>query len=396
MFGGYEYMPEEMNKRNDEWLKDKHEEALRIMPYLFDDNGYHVTVVSQPYGGYTNPTDLSVYDERPTIQKKSIATLFPLDLGSVWEKKFFYYSIMKTCPLALQNPIYREGRYFEVPQHVKIRFPWEYYEDKSYSIVEIGSFPQRRVGLSKAHGINNKFRREYGVMSALSDMADIVESGNTYLVLCSEITHEPMILKEPEYKPAKSVDNTDYDKSHEGRFTVDGRKMRMDNARQMASYHSNMAALVKVGEWLDFLKSQDVYDNTRIIIVADHGWYELKQFDDFIFGDGDFDDVMAWNPLLLVKDFDDDEAFKADSCFMTNADVPLLAFKGIIEHPINPFTGNELTDSRKYDAELYLMESNPDVASGMNNGLVFRPGRWYSVKNQNIFDTNNWKFLGKY
>jgi arylsulfatase A-like enzyme len=36
-------------------------------------------------------------------------------------------------------------------------------------------------------------------------------------------------------------------------------------------YHSNMATMLRVGEWMDYLKEQGVYDNTRIIIVADHG-----------------------------------------------------------------------------------------------------------------------------
>jgi phosphoesterase RecJ-like protein len=32
-----------------------------------------------------------------------------------------------------------------------------------------------------------------------------------------------------------------------------------------------MAAALRLGEWFDWMKAEGVYDNTRIIIVADHG-----------------------------------------------------------------------------------------------------------------------------
>ena len=36
LFGGYEYTPLEMNKRSDELLVSKHNEALKVMPVLFN------------------------------------------------------------------------------------------------------------------------------------------------------------------------------------------------------------------------------------------------------------------------------------------------------------------------------------------------------------------------
>ena len=40
---------------------------------------------------------------------------------------------------------------------------------------------------------------------------------------------------------------------------------------QLAHYHANAAALLRLGEWFDWMREQGVYDNTRIIIVSDHG-----------------------------------------------------------------------------------------------------------------------------
>lgn len=40
-------------------------------------------------------------------------------------------------------------------------------------------------------------------------------------------------------------------------------------------------------------------------------------------GEGSGVDLMSFNPLLLVKDFDSQE-FRVDDTFMTNADTPPL------------------------------------------------------------------------
>ena len=48
LFGGYEYTPVEINRRNTETLVSKHNEALKVMPVLFAENGYDVTVPGEP------------------------------------------------------------------------------------------------------------------------------------------------------------------------------------------------------------------------------------------------------------------------------------------------------------------------------------------------------------
>ncbi len=63
-------------------------------------------------------------------------------------------------------------------------------------------------------------------------------------------------------------------------------------------------------------------EKTRIIIVSDHGYY-MNQFDDMRFGKRD---IMAYNPLLMIKNLDSQE-FTTDYTFMTNGDVPTLATK---------------------------------------------------------------------
>ena len=82
-------------------------------------------------------------------------------------------------------------------------------------------------------------------------------------------------------------------------------------------FMANVAALKQLGKYFDFLRQNDVYDNTRIIVVSDHGFG--RHFTDF----NDFpspEENSRFNCLFMVKDFNSNEDLKTDETFMTNAD----------------------------------------------------------------------------
>ena len=159
----------------------------------------------------------------------------------------------------------------------------------------------------------------------------------------------------------------------------------------MTHYHVNVAALEQVSKWLDFLKEKGVYDNTRIIIAADHG-YNLEMMEDMIMEDGT--DLMMYNPLLMVKDFNSRGELVTDGAFMTNADVPAIAVKDVIEDPVNPFTGKRLDTDEKTGNVQYVIASH-EFEIKDNNGTTYKKGIWYSV-HDNIFDKTNWVRLGEF
>ena len=74
----------------------------------------------------------------------------------------------------------------------------------------------------------------------------------------------------------------------------------MDKSVYVAHYQTFAASLREIGYWMEYLKAKDVYDNTRIIIVSDHG-KELGQFASLKINSEL--DIQAYSPLLLVKDF---------------------------------------------------------------------------------------------
>ena len=66
-----------------------------------------------------------------------------------------------------------------------------------------------------------------------------------------------------------------------------------------------------------------------------------------------YGDIERYYPMLLVKDFNS-KGFRISDKFMTNADVPNIAFEGLISMPVNPFTGNKISDKYKNNKQFVL------------------------------------------
>ena len=369
LFGGYEYTPDEMNKRTEELLRDKHDESLLVLPALFSGAGYEVTVADPPDAHYSDPPDLRIYDGYENVHAYNTAIGQYYHLLSDEEKsiksedlmyrKYFLYSILRISPFLLQGHIYDEGNYLAV---------------------------------NKTE-ITKRFLNRYAVMKNLSYLTDFNDNEKgDLLFIVSTVPHEPVVLQMPDYVPKKDVNNEAYDDI--SRFTLNGRTVKANDDPNPYHYHVNMATYLTLGEWFDYLKENGVYDNTRIILVADHG-RDLGQFEDLIMDNGKLD-VQHVNPILLVKDFNSKGELKTDNTFMTNADTPSIAMEGIIDDPVNPFTGKKIDTSEK-TKHPQLVTMSQITSTADNNGNVFLTydADWYSV-HDNIFDEDNWTNLGTY
>lgn len=375
LYGGYEYIPEEMNKRSEEKLVDKHNEALKMMPVLFDNEGYDVTVFDPPYANYEWIPDISIFDDCPNINVFKADGAFSPKIYQEQiinnnMRNFFMYSIMKISPEFLQSRIYDNGHYFR--------------SDTDVSKTEAAG--QTTTDASHASGIFKYFMDSYNMLDNLPGIAKLTD-GTKGSFLCFETlsTHEPMLLQEPDYTPSEVVDNSEYDEANADRFTLDGATLQMDTAWKMSHYHINMASLIKLGQWFDYMKKEGVYDNTRIILVADHGiTLDCRPERGTALGLN----IETWLPWLLVKDFDAKEFSFSDE-FMTNADVPTLATENIIENAVNPFTGKRISNEKKQESKQYIYYST-EIDPYKNNGNMFVPGDWFCLDGHDANDVNSW------
>lgn len=381
LFGGYEYVPSEMNKRDTESVLSKHNEALKVMPIIFDENDYDVTVCDPPYANYEWIPDVSIYDEYPDIDAYITEGAFSdpsykEQLIKDLKRNFFCFSVMKTLPLPLQNIWYQNGNYNQL-------------------LVEKTFYAYSKQVLVEDHiayGLDADSMDGYNVLSSLSFMTWIADDdSDNFMMMANGFTHNPMMMQLPNYEPSQVVDNTMYtDMIHS--IEVDGTTLYMENTNHFIYYQTNVAALMRIGEWLDYLKQNDVYDNTKIILVSDHGCI-VDQMDNVYLGEELNNDYLErYFPLLMVKDFNSD-GFKISDEFMTTADVPALAFDGTIEKPMNPFTGNAINSDAKGKEQYITASENWNIKS--NNGNTFKPSQWYAVKG-NIWNKDNWRFIDEY
>jgi len=253
--------------------------------------------------------------------------------SEVLKRNILWYAIFKEIPLAFRQAIYYTGSW-------------------------CAPFSEYRMRL---------FLNGYSVLDFMDELTDFkTEKENSAVLMVNNTTHENWFLQAPFYKPQLTV--TDYGKSP---------------FNKEVWYHTNAAAINRLSEYFEFLKLNDVYDNTRIILVSDHGLldatYVTKTNLPF--------HVDHFNPILLVKDFNAKGQLKTDMSFMTNADVPSLAMKKIIENPINPFTEHAITKiEQKNNPQLILIKRVQDINE---NEIELNLQNTYYV-HDNVFDEKNW------
>ena len=347
--GGYEYTPAEINKRDQESLVQKHREASNLMPTLFKNEGFNVVTGAS-------------YTEDTTVTDKESAS----EMVAMNNRNFYFYGIFKSSPVIMQKFLYDNGDYL------------------SGKVLN-----QEITSLYTAFGVNKNFVREIKVLDTLSENSAIGETGNNFLYFANNATHAPCLLQLPDYTLENRVNNqklVDYDD-----YVIDGKKLGMKTRDQVSHYHANMACFIKLADWFDFMKANGVYDNTRIILVSDHG-APLRHFDDLVLDNSkDSSKNIEWYyPLLLVKDFDSKE-FAVSEEFMTNADVVSIATKGIIDNPLNPFTGNSINNDAKYNSVQYVFGSHAHSLNKHNKN-TYIPGTWYAVHND-MRDKKNWEIV---
>jgi membrane protein insertase, YidC/Oxa1 family, C-terminal domain len=392
LFGGYEYIPEESNRRSDQLLVDKQNEALKVMPVLFSSNGYKTTVCDPTYAGYRWIPDLSIYDDYPEISryitngsfisaenlKKTVKTT-----ENVRNRNLFAYSIFRSSPLLLHQTLYNLGSYNQANLDY----------DSSEQMIR-NTYQAIGDGLV---GKNLLFYEAYDALRNYPNITEVRESGQgTFTMISNDTTHNPMMLQEPEYEPAGAVDNRSYESEHSVRYSLSGEALTINDSQQMIHYQCNMAAMIQLGQWFDYLRENDVYDNTKIIIVSDHGAYLSFPGMEF---DADntakynvFNDVNLYKSLLLVKDFDSHELTE-DPAFMTNADTPAIAFSGLIDNPVNPFTGKAINSDYKNKPEQHIVFKEEWVPDAADN--AFRDTVWIRLKGNDTKDTGSWRVIGR-
>ena len=351
LFGGYDYTPWELNQRTDLSIREKHNQSLLVMPKLFTQAGYDVTVTNLPYENYNMQPVEQIYKDLPDLKRVKTQGAY----SSFWYKQHGMTPKAQTSFLIKRNILF-------------------------FSLFKLVNPPFRVIVYGCGYRLlGNPYKDEaylidtYAPLDYLPELTDFASSNNTFLIFDSEVTHSPGILQAPDFVPVENVTDSGW-----GKFTGD------------ATFHINAALLLRFGDFLEYLKANDCYDNTRIIIVSDHG----NPTDSGLFQNNQGFSKMKeeLQAVLLFKDFNCSGQIKSDNSFMTNADTPALALKDIVENPVNPFTKNPMQVQNKNDyvkistAPMQSLRTRDDVK------YTVADNEWLTV-HDDIFKNENWSFL---
>lgn len=350
LFGGYDYTPFISNKNKDKTIQQKHNEALLTMPVLFNSVGYETTVSNLPYENFFEYPLSNMYIDYPYVNRINTNGNY----SEIWYEK---NNIQKND--VLSNQIKRNFIWFSLFKCVSPIFRKIIYHNNYWMSDDIeSSFPN--------------FIDKYSALTFLPELTDSNSQNPTLTIIGNEATHDPIVTQAPEYIPAEKIDFTDF-----------------SELQKDPEFSATNAVFNQLINFFNYLKENNLYDNTRIILVSDHG--AEKSFPEFDDSNTNYYKART-TATLLVKDFNAKGNLIIDDSFMTNADTPSIAVDQIIEDAVNPFTGNLLKPLNKNDYIKICISAGEKTNNRYHTNYTIKDSEWVTVHN-NIYEKSNWSKL---
>lgn len=148
-------------------------------------------------------------------------------------------------------------------------------------------------------------------LELMPEISNTNSKQNTFRYMASQLTHYPWRLDKDSCMPLEEAPTI----------------TRLKNGMVQEHYYNERCALRSISKWLDWLKKNNLYDNTQIIIASDHSaedsYHTGKEFFDLRY------QGEPWKPhaLLMVKSYGAKGEVKKDNSFMSVADIPWLVCK---------------------------------------------------------------------
>ena len=362
LFGGYEYTPENINKRSKELLVDKHNEALSVLPRLFSERSWNVSFTDPSWLNYAWQPDLTPFKQYNMIAQNT-EYKYGDELYEVYSRRntggghitglrrnILYFSFFRILPSEVRRVFYLGG---------------------------IGHYAAN-IGIA---GENAAFTRAYRALTKLNDEVNFIQDGNCLNLIVNNTTHEPI--------------NSEYIKTINKPFLIPLAQKYCRNEYTENHFYVNYLTHEELADFFAFLKAHDCYDNSRIIIVSDHGRLDIKTTGMTFLAD--FKQTAfepeRYIPLMMVKDFYSDCALKKDDAFMTLADTPILVTEGLeTELQINPFSGKTFKETQDKTIVKIMNSAAWDASKQKNLTQFLKTQDLWAYVHDNVYDPDNWSW----
>lgn len=343
IYGGYDYTPYEANLRVDKTVQQKHNEAVLSMPIVFNELGFKTTITDVPYENYLEyPVD-PVYEPYPFINRMTTRGTYTKQ----WAADSGFKNSMVRSVNINRNMIWFSVFKIVPPVLRKIVRYNDYWTSNGFSV-------------DSAEFLDN-----YSVLHFLPNLTSVQETSPTFHFIDNEAAHSVCsFMDETTFEPSSAL-------------------LQQEISEVDSRFLTQTAILLRLGEWFDYLKQVGVYDNTRIIIVSDHGATAVPD---------NFPKVpYRFIATLMVKDFGATGLFKSDLTFMTNADTPALATADLTEDARNPFTDNAFAVANK---KSYLKIASPAAESTRiryNTQWKINKEDYWTLDGDDVYDESAWR-----
>ena len=298
ILGGDEFAPHNVNKNPEISMRERLSKAYGIYSEAFNASGYDTVYVNPVYFNLEKVSDRR---DITVVHPESFTEYWlstdeegsDLDLHYSPEQYSLIFSIIglfKACPFVLRPFIYAEGRWLNM----------------------------NRGELDMRHTINH-----LAYLSLLRKLTTVDMGKPTFKFIDNELTHSPWVINEKLQLTNKTTSGRRYFPEYD-----------FELADRDGPYYTSVRTLIELGKFFDWMRKNEVFDASKIVIVSDHGYYGPSPLWPKLpvirarNGEG-VEGSAAYHSLLLVKDFNSEFEFKQDNRLMSTADTAAIVLSAL-------------------------------------------------------------------
>ncbi len=381
IMGGWDYHAETMNtSRQNVPLLDRMNESIRVLPYNFTRAGFNSNIY-----GYLSSWLKA--DDKTHLENTAVENLTGKYLDT-WLKekeldaersdfieKLAVFGFFRVSPPFLRTAVYDDGHWnLEGSKPDFVEKKKGKAKNEKISFEEPGYVSWKETNKS----LIANYLKNYSTLDYLTRISSASETDKgQFYYFSSKLTHEPWLT------------GSDFVISNDRILKYPRELYKKYNKSMNALKHiyTDGAALKLAGEWFRWMKENGVYDNTRIIIVSDHGRNIFNPMFSSQKINGSRTTPATWHNTVLVKDFNSRGEMTRNESFITTCDIPYIVLKDIVEGE-NPYTGNRITE-KKDKIPFTVMKTKFRIREQGKFKFTFT--ELFTVHDEDIFNLSNWE-----
>jgi hypothetical protein len=355
LLGGYDYTPREMNRRNRP-LRDLSTEAFSILPHNFSKKGYATNLVNPRGLGFTMAGDctalsiegLNCTHIAPDVSRR-MAEAHGVSMISLAESSYAdllqLLGAMRAAPYGLRAVLQQKG-------------PWRPFLD---------------------HSAGTTFR-EWAELSSWPELSRTDADRGNLNVVFSILPHEPYFMGEDCLPKPNRLFRPD-------------EELRRRGFASLFEYQHYVTARCTVGlvaRYFRWMRDEGVYDNTRIVVVSDHGI--VGPVEDrstrAVAGGTQANPFVRSRSVLLVKRPGERGRLRTSEEFLPNAEVPRIVCEEI-GGCTNPYLGDRPIATLGRDVPFYV--SFVPWQFNLQEPNAFRIVNELVLLGRDPYDRNGWR-----